>query len=459
MQEMTAGEIIKTTGGVLLSGDEKTQIKDITTDSRKAFSGMLFVPLKGNRFDGHDFIDKAFESGAAAAITHKDVIDKSNRTVIKVDDTLKALGDIARLYRSKFKIFTAAITGSVGKTTTKDMLAAVLSQKYNTLKTQGNFNNEIGLPLTVLKLEKMHEAAVLEMGMSGFGEIHNLASIAKPDTAVITNIGMSHIEKLGSQEGILKAKLEITDFFDESNTLVVNLDDPYLSSIKGKYKIVSFGIHNPVCHVRACDIVDLGADGVRFSIIADGELHTVHIKAAGTHNVYNALAAVCVGRLYDVPMDKIVCGLESFVPPNMRMSIETYGDITVINDCYNASPASMNSSLAVLANLKSSRKIAVLGDMLEMGEFAPKAHYEVGKKAYELGIQCVIAAGENARQIAKGAIDSGMAQDNVMFFDNTQGAADFVASFLQNGDAVLIKASRGMHFENVYEEIKKRKNS
>lgn len=457
MKEIKVSDIVKATGGKLVCGDENTVINDITTDSRLAASGMLFVPLVGERFDAHDFIAQTIEKGVSAVITHKSV-DKNEKTaIISVDNTQSALQAIAKYYKSLFNIPTVGLTGSVGKTTTKDMIASVLGMKYNTLKTQGNFNNEIGLPLTVFKLCDEHEAAVLEMGMSGFGEIHRLAKIAQHDTAVITNIGMSHIEKLGSQEGIFKAKLEIIDFFDKNNTLIVNGDDKFLSTVKDKTEcnVVMFGIENKSCDITAYDVEELGADGVCFKTDISEKQYKIHIKQAGVHNVYNALAAICVGIRYGVAMDKIVAGLENFELTAMRMSIEKYGNITVINDCYNASPASMEAALKVLSGMNCKRKVAVLGDMLEMGTFAPDAHRNIGIFAAKSKADIVVTVGENAKYIADGAISAGMSRQTVISFEKTDDAADKINDIVTDADAVLIKASRGMHFENIVSQIAK----
>lgn len=460
MKSITVGDILKAAEGSLICGDENRRINAVTTDSRKAEKGMLFIPLAGERFDGHDFINQAVAGGVSAVITHKAVAPIDGVSIVKVDDTLKAMQDIAAYYKSLFDIPTVGLTGSVGKTTTKDMLAAVLGTKYNTLKTQGNFNNEIGLPLTVFGLDDEYEAAVLEMGMSGFGEIHRLARVAQHDTAVITNIGMSHIEKLGSRDGIFKAKLEIIDFFNENNTLIVNGDDEYLKNVENivKCKTVMFGIDNKECDVTAHNVEALGENGVRFSVKAGRKEYAVHIRQAGIHNVYNALAAVCVGMRYDVPMDKIIYGLENFEPTAMRMSIEHYGGVTVINDCYNASPASMEAALKVLADMDRGRKVAVLGDMLEMGSFAPEAHRNVGVFAANTGADILVAVGKNAKHIADGALSVGMDRQSVFEVDETDLAAENINNIVMNGDAVLVKASRGMKFEKIITEIAKNEN-
>lgn len=454
MQCLTTDDIIKACSGTLICGDSAV-FKGITTDSRAASDGMLFVPIKGEKFDGHDFINAAFECGAQAAVTHKDIPPVDGKTIIRVDDTFMALGDIAEYYKKKYNVPTVAVTGSVGKTTTKDMLASVMEQKYKTLKTQGNFNNEIGLPLTVFNLEKEHEAAVLEMGQSHFGEIHHLAKIARPNVGVITNIGMSHIENLGSQEGIFKAKTEICDFFGADNTLIVNGDDKFLKTIANKeYEVIKYGIDNPECDVRAYSVVDKGVDGTEFCVKMGIKEYKIHINVPGAHNVYNALAAVCVGRVFGIEPGLIVKGIEEFVPTKMRMSIEKLSGITLINDCYNASPDSMRASLKVLSSADGTRKIAVLGDMLEMGSFAQKAHTSLGEAVSSSGADILVTVGENAKYIADGLSEEN--RPEAVHFEKTDAAAEYVQSIASEGDVILIKASRGMRFEKIADKLKER---
>lgn len=454
MQKMTVDDILKATGGELLSGSRDVQINDITTDSRKIEEGVMFIPLIGEKFDGHEFIQAAFDMGASAVITQKDTELLVGKTIIKVDDTLKALGKIAGYYKMLHNVPTVAVTGSVGKTTTKDMIHAALSGKYNTLKTQGNFNNEIGLPLTILRLSEEHEAAVLEMGMNHFGEIERLADIGRPNVAVITNIGQSHIENLGSREGIFKAKMEITRRFNKDNTLIVNGDNDFLGKVKGmgEYKVVYYGITNPENDVFAKDIKDKGISGIDFTAVLGKEEYKVTVPAAGEHNVYNALAAICVGREFNVPMESIIDGIQNFKLTAMRMAVEEHNGITIINDCYNASPDSIKAALKVLGTVKDKRRVAILGDVLEMGEYAPKAHYDLGREVYNNGIDLLITAGENMKQLAKGASDCGM--KNIVTFDKTLEVCGYVRNEIKEGDAVLIKASHGMRFEEVYNEIK-----
>jgi len=450
MQRLNVKDILTATGGTLICGTEDFEISEIVTDSRKAGANMLFVPIVGDNNDGHDFIGSAFENGAHTVITHRDIPAQPDKNIIRVHDTRIAFGDIARYYKEKYNLPTVAITGSVGKTTTKDMISAVLAMKYNTLKTQGNFNNDIGLPITIFRLEKKHEAAVLEIGMSHMGEIRYLASIAKPDVAVITNIGMSHIENLGSQEKIYYSKLQICDFMDKDQILVVNGDDEYLRRYFDKCRVVRCGIENKDCDLVAENIQNLGIEGTKFTVKIDGEEHEVYVKIPGVHNVYNALIAIAVGRHYNVPMKDIIDGIREFLLTSMRMEITEENGVTVINDCYNASPDSMRAALSVLRDMKAKRKIAVLGDVLEMGTFAEKALYEVGLAIEDMDM--LITVGSNSRFIARGASFAGIKNTNS--FKTNEEAIACLKDYMKKGDAVLVKASRGMHFEQIVDALK-----
>ncbi len=451
MQTLTIAEIVKATNGTLISGDESSEIDFITTDSRKATSG-LFVPLKGENFDGHAFLESAFKNGAEAAVSEVDF--DGGKNVIKVEDTYKAIRDIAEVYKQKYPVKTVAIIGSVGKTTTKDMVAGVLKTEKNTQKTQGNFNNHLGVPLTVFTVEKEHEALVLEMGMSHFGEISALAKIGKPDIAVMTNIGTSHIENLGSKENIFRAKAEVLENFTKDNLLIANGDDEFLSKAGalGEFKTVYYGIENPDNNVFAENIKNLGADGVAFTI-CDGEKRLeAKVLTPGIHNVYNALAAYCVGKAMGIEDKNITEGLKNCEMTKMRLEIEELSGMKIIKDYYNAAPDSIKASLAVLSDLESKRKIAVLGDVLEMGEFAKEAHLALGDAVLKNKADVLITAGENAKLIAERAVELGLSES--FSFDTTEEAAEFVKDYVKPGDAVLIKASHGMHFEKIYDRLK-----
>lgn len=453
MEKISIREILDATGGVLLWGDEETVIESITTDSRKDGKNMLFVPLEGDTFDGHEFIRAAFDMGAVASLTHKDTEALCDHALIRVADTKKALGDIARFYIDKYRINVLALTGSVGKTTTKDMVASALGEKFNVLKTQGNFNNDIGLPLTVFNIEKEHNMAVLEMGMNHFGEIDYLAGIAHPDKAIITNVGMSHIENLGSREGILRAKLEITNYFGKENTLFVNGDDDMLSNINGgKYSLVRFAIDNKDADYRA-ENIKKDALSVEFDAVYDGGKTHIKVNLPGIHNIYNALAAFAVCKSYGMEDGDIAKGIASFMPSKMRMDIKNLGKCTLINDCYNASPASVEAALDVLCSAECKRRVAILGDILEMGDFAPKAHEELGEKAAKMGIDMLITVGKNAAYMNAGAEKEGMEKAKSIHFENNKQLIANLDKMIESGDAVLVKASRGMKFEQIAQAI------
>ena len=449
MQRLDVAEIVKATGGRLICGEPDFVISGITTDSQKAGKNMLFVAIAGEKHDGHDYIGNAFENGADAIVTHRDIPVRDGKSIIRVEDTRTALGDIARFYKEKYNLPTVAVTGSVGKTTTKDMISSVLTMKYNTVKTQGNFNNDIGLPLTVFRLEHKHEAVVLEMGMSHFGEIHYLASIAKPDIAVITNIGMSHIENLGSQENIYRSKMQICDFFDENGVLIVNGDDEFLKRKHGGINTITYGVNNTACDYVAKNIKNFGTDGTQFDVLVDGKSHTVTVKTAGVHNVYNALAAIAVGRKMNIEIEDIIEGIREFQLSSMRMEIKSVNGITVINDCYNAAPDSIKAALSVLGDANAKRKIAVLGDVLEMGGFAQDALFEIGKNMSKIDI--LVTVGDIAKNIARGAGNAEVGE--IMCFNEVPEAIKFLENTILEEDAVLIKASRGMHFEKIAEAL------
>jgi len=458
MEYLKVNEILEATNGELIQGNIDADIWGISTDSRTIGKNMLFVPLIGEKFDGHDFIDRVLQSEAAGCITQKNVnLEANGKCVIKVDNTLTALQKTAAYYRSKFSVPFVAITGSVGKTSTKDMIAAVLTQKYNTLKTEGNYNNEIGVPLTVFRLNKAHEMAVTEMGMSGFGEIRRLVSIVKPRTAVITNIGLAHIEKLGSQENILKAKLEILEGLESEGTVILNGDDKLLFSLKGRlpFKVVYFSIKNKECDLVATDIKHVDQSGSSFCVNIGQNNYSINVPIIGEHNIYNALAAIAVGLEYDMDMEQIAAGIAQFKPSSMRMEIFKAGSITVINDCYNASPASMEAALKVLKHLEhNGRKIAVLGDMLELGEWAKGAHKFVGSIAVECGVQCLMAVGKHAKYIAEGALEKGLNEKDIFIFENNRQVIQCIENHIFPEDAVLVKGSRGMKMEEISEYLR-----
>lgn len=462
MLAIKCSEILVAVRGILLDGNTSTEITGVSIDSRKIRNGDLFIPIKGEHQDGHDFIQQAVNSGAKAVFTSKDIkIPGDSIAVIKVNDTIKALGDLAGYYRNKFNIPFIGITGSVGKTSTKEMVACVLGQHINTLKTMGNFNNEIGLPLSVLNLDSSYQAAVFEMGMSGFGEISRLTSIVKPDIAIITNIGMAHIEKLGSRQNILKAKLEILEGLNKEGLVILNGDDKLLSGMRGLlgFRIKYFGTEEEVDY-KAENVRLAGEKGSYFEIRIDDVDYEVYVPAPGIHNVYNALAAIATGIELNIPIKDIVKGIGEYKPEKMRLNIFELNGIKVIDDTYNANPQSMEAALNVLKDIAgNSRKVAVLGDMLEMGEWADKAHFDLGKLAFSKDINYIITVGNKAGKIAEGALQSGANPENVKSFENNTQGWNYLKELIMPGDVVLIKGSRSMKMEEIVDKLKTDRNT
>lgn len=448
MEKLTLTEIVDALGTTL---PVEAEITEISTDTRNLPEGCLFLALRGTHFDGHAFAKRAVESGAAAVVTEYEIEDCP---CLVVDNTRLALLRIAAYYRSKFSPILVGVTGSVGKTTSKEMIALVLSAKYNTLKTQGNLNNEIGLPKTLLELDSHHEAAVIEMGMSNFGEIHRLSCTTQPTIGVITNIGFSHIENLKSQEGILKAKLEILDGMADDAPLVVSADDPFLAPLKNELlprPVYTYGIENEDADVRAVDI-ESDDSSISFTVIDKGkETCRVTLPCVGLHNVLDALGAYCTGRLADIEPEKIAEALGKYKTVGFRQNIEQHGTYTLIVDCYNASPDSMKAALHVLREMKSSgRKAAVLGDMLELGDLSRKLHEIVGDMSLVSGADQIFCYGKNAKYIAKTAAKGGA---SVFHTEDKTELCSAIRAYLRPGDLILFKASRGMHLEDCIKEI------
>lgn len=450
--ELLLKEIANALGSELKSDKIITRI---STDSRDVDENTLFFAIKGERFDAHDFAKSVEENGAAALVCHKKV--DVSCPVIYVDDTKKALLDLASYYRNKFKdLILIGLTGSVGKTTTKEMTACVMEQKYRTLKTEGNFNNEIGMPKTLFRLDESVECAVIEMGMSEFGEISALSNAALPNGAIISNIGVSHIENLGSRDGIFKAKTEMLEGLKKGGPLVLNGDDDKLSTVKNDdFNVIFFGIQNEKCDVRAVDIKehDLQTD---FTVICENGKQNVTLPTVGIHNVYNALAAISIGLSFGVSLESAADGLKDYVPSGMRQRIKKVGNITFIEDCYNASPDSQKAALNSLCTVAKGRKIAVLGDMLELGSYTETAHRTVGEYAAEKKIDMLYTFGESSKYMADSARKCGLA--NVFEFTEKESLANALLSELKTGDTVIFKASRGVRLEEVFSIIYEKKD-
>lgn len=460
--KLTLEDLVHATGGRCLNvgknGDKL--ITSITTDTRQITEGSLFIPLRGNRFDGHNYIEEAFKKGACMSLTENPNQVTTDQTIIWVASTHKALLDLAQYYRKQFKLPIIAVTGSVGKTTTKDLIAAVLSKKYNTLKTEGNFNNEIGMPLTVFRLEDHHECAVVELGMNHFGEIERLSRALLPDIAVITNIGVAHIENLGSQEGILKAKLEILEGLKAQGPLIINGDDVLLQTVASKeHPLITYGRASK--HSYFAEGYTTKDNHMMVQITTPKASYPVIIPALGEHMMYNGLVAVAIAEHLGLTKEEILEGLMTYKPSQMRMNIETSPQgVTLINDAYNASPDSMKASLKVLNDYEAKgRRIAVLGDMFEMGEHGPKLHEEVGAFIAELDLDTLYTVGPLARLIAEKAEAMNTKRLKCQKFDTKEQCIKVLQQTQQQGDIILLKASRGMAFEEIANAIRKVNNN
>lgn len=420
------------------------EICAIKRDNREVGKNDLFVAIRGENFDGHDFVCDAANRGASAALVERD-IPGCPIPLIKVSDTIRGLQTLASGYRAEFNPHVVGVTGSVGKTTTKEMIASVLSEKYNTLKTIGNLNNEIGLPFTVCNLSAEHEAAVIEMGMNHFGEISRLTRVARPNIAVISVIGESHIEFLGSKEGILKAKLEILEGLSEDGCVILNGDDPLLWSLSGKlpYETIYFGTKNSDVQIFGSAIYESLSE-IKFRVRGMDE--EFMIPCAGAHNLQNALCAIAVGQKLGLSQSEIKNGLSKFENTGMRQKVIEVSGKTIINDSYNANPDSMRAALTVLKGT-SGRRIAVLADMLELGERTESAHVELGKYASECA-DIIYVTGNQRELVARGAKGA-----DVRVFEDVFALCENLKNELKEKDTVLVKASRGMRLERVVDAI------
>ena len=452
MEPMSIREIEKAVHGVWWNPREGAEeVASVTTDSRSVPSGSLFVPIVGEKFDGHRFIGAALDSGAAGVLCAKLPEDlRPDKFYIKVADTRLALKDLARHYREKFAIPVVQITGSVGKTTTKDMIAAVLAQKYRVLKTAENFNNDIGVPLTLLRLDHSHQAAVIETGMNHFGEIRYLGEMVRPDIAVISNIGDAHIEFLGSREGILKAKAEILENLRPGGTVILNGDDALLNTLTPPFETLRCG-QGENCAYRVTEIADHGVDGITCCLTTPREKYHLTIPAPGEHMVYSASMAAAIGEKLGLTAAEIARGVACYAPTGSRMRVLRLAEErTVLDDCYNANPQSVTAALEILAKTDCAQRVAVLGDMGELGELTAQAHYNMGALAVMLGIDLVIAIGTHAARIAEGVECSG---GQVQHFATKEEALPTIRAQLTPQTAMLIKASHAMRFGQLVEAL------
>ena len=450
MRNITIGDILKMTGAeASFEIDENARVCNISNDSRDIKEDTIYAAIVGERLDGHDFARAALENGAIAAIVEKRVTERD----LLVEDTRKALKDIAMGYRSRFDIPFLAVTGSSGKTTTKDMLYFAVSESMKTLRNLGNLNSEIGLPMTVFNLDESHECAVLEMGMYVRGEIDYLAEIAKPHFAIITNVGVAHIQSAGSRENILRAKLEIANYMTKSDVLLINGDNDMLQTVDTKAlkpSVYRFGLeeHNDI------RLISYETTGSGMKIRADilGEIIEYEIPTLGIHNIYNSLSVMGLCSLMGLDMKKSAEGIRKYQPSKYRMEIKNVSGKTIVEDFYNANPDSLRASIETFRQMQGERKVAVLADMLELGEISEKEHMNAGIQASEI-FDVIICIGNDAKYIGKGAIENGFDRGCVHFFADNEEAVSEINSILRPGDAVLMKGSRGMKLEEVAESI------
>ena len=447
----------------------RRRVRQISTDSRSMRRGDLFVALGGDRFDGHDFVPAVLAKGAVGAIVHDEYRLPSEAAAVRrksshsapvlfgARDPLFAYQQLATHHRSRFDIPVVAVTGSNGKTTTKDMVASVVAQRWRTLKTEGNFNNKIGVPHTLFRLSGRHQAAVIEMGVDQQGQTTRLCEIAKPTVGLITNIGPDHLEFFGSMEGSAQAKAELLDLLPTVGAAVLNADDPYFDYLaaRAQCRVVSFGLSEKA-DVRAIDVTSDARYGTTFRLLLPGKSRptTVKIKVHGSHNVMNALAAAAAGVVLNMSGATIVQGLGRFRPAAMRSQVVTHHGVQIINDCYNANPASMKAAIQLLAQWTPAReRIAVLGDMLELGPEARQMHREVGQFVAAQSVSRLIVCGSLGREIAEGARRGGMTEAQIAEAVDAAAAADYLKTVLRQRDVVLVKASRAMKMEQVVQVL------
>ena len=461
-KQIIAEDVIDICNGELICGDLNEVFEDFCQDTRKIKPGDIYVGIKGENHNGNDIYEDALEKGAKACILQGIIIPDNikeryaDRTIIVVENTIRALQKLATYKRSMYDIPVIAVTGSVGKTSTKDIIASVMSKEYNVLKTEGNYNSQLGAALTVLRL-KNHTAMVIELGMSNLGEISRLTEMAKPTVAVITNVGTAHIGILGSRENILKAKLEILEGLQSDGKVVINNDNDLLHSWRlnssGKYDIVTYGMEN-VSNIMPYNTI-LKEDGSTYNIDIKGKTYNVNIGIGGNHFVSNSLCAIAVGRIFNIKMENILDGIAKFELSKRRMQVEKLSNkITIINDCYNANYDSMKGAIEYLSKLEGKTKIAILGDMLELGDHSENLHREVGKEVVKNNIDILISVGKDAKFIADEAYNQGMNSENIYVFDTNEQAIDLIKKFMEKGNiSILIKASNGMNFQQIFESI------
>lgn len=452
MEAVKLQDVVLATKGEILNGEiENKVILSVATDSRDSMQQGLFVAIKGENTDGHRYIEGAAKNGAIAALV-SDVPEEyiAGVAYIKVEDTIKALQDLASWYRLQFKIPVVAITGSVGKTTTKDMVSSVLEKKYNVLKTKGNLNSEIGAPITVLGLNKSHEIAVIEMGMDHLGQIASISKILKPDTAVITNVGVAHLEYLKTRENILKAKCEVFENMDENSGLaILNIDNDMLVKVDNNFKKIWFGKAENA-DIKVDNVIVNYTEGVvKANLFVNGGKYDLVVPGLSEHLVYSAMSAIAVGLRYNMSVEETLEGVLNYTHTKMRMDIYKLQDnILVIDDTYNANPDSMKSLIDTVKKADKENKILILGDMFELGEDSFKLHKEVLEYGINAGATKIIVTGENMKQAA-----NMLQKDVIKAYKDKEELIDNVAEIVEHNSIIAIKASRGMKFENITEKI------
>lgn len=475
MLEITISQLLDAVNGRLISGDMEGQIKGVSIDSRTLRCGDLFFALRGEKHDGHDYVHSALQRGASGAVISRELQDipgmdqyigvgasTAGPCMIRVSDTLKALQLLAQYIRKQLDILTIGVTGSTGKTTTKDMIAAILGTRFNVIKNEANFNNEIGLPLTLLRLDRATDCCVVEMGMRGLGEIRALAEIACPKVGVVTNVGLTHLELLGSIENIARAKSELVESLPHDGFAILNADDPRVLAMRNRTaaRVLSYGM-SEMADIRAKDVQSAGKAGSIATFVTPLWSGRFRIPMPGVHNVVNALAAAAAAFALGFGAQEVEEGLMNFLPSKMRMEItELPRNIMIINDAYNSSPASLEAALKTQAEFgKGRRRIAVLGDMLELGAASEMAHIEAGRLAAELRVDVLITVGERGRGMAQGYTDAMKSGEfpafsgNAYSFDVPSDAASMLIRILEPGDVVLVKASRKLHLDEVADSV------
>lgn len=446
MLELSLDEVVKAVDGELLKSPKEYTVKKVSTDTRKIEKDTLFVALKGAKFNGNTYVKEACVKGANLCIVDellfdlKEIGDDSGIIIVK--DTRKALMNLAKFYREKLGLKVIGITGSVGKTSTKDLLAALLSSKYKVFKTKGNFNNDIGLPLMVLELDKSYDIAILEMGMSALGEIETLVDIARPDMAVISNIGICHIEHLKTRENILKAKMEIATFFDKNNTLVVCGNDDFLGALpSAEYKIVKTGVgENFKIGAKNIALEELSS---KFTVYDGEKEEEFSLDMPGEHNISNLMLGIAIAKELGVSFEEMKRGLKNIEATSMRLELIKKDGFSILNDCYNSSPVAVKSAIDVMKNIEGKRRIAVLGTMRELGHKSEEAHEEIGKYAKENEIEKVLCFGDFSENIKEGY------GEGCTVYENKEELIKDLLNIICEGDIILVKASRSLKFEEI----------